>query len=459
MNIKTKLLIAMFTVGALTAGPAGGLYYLHTKDMLYKNAEKSKEEDLRRMALVVADNMEADDRVPIMNYIKKMKAADSSLRGITLTDKRGDVVAGTDSRMIGAPARPGTAAGAGALAWNMDVRSTVKHESLGMIKAIYDKEVMESDIRSALGEVTLKIIWIAAAGLALGVLAGLLLAVNITKPLTRLAGEARKVDAGNLEIDIEPKGNDEVARVTKSVKDMVVKLKALDELKDDFVNNVSHDLRSPLYTVMQYVGLMRSDKYGKLEPKQVEFLSHINNAAERLSSFVNDVLDVAKIKSGTYGLEFAEANLYDIAGDVLDFNRAVFADEKITAELSGERGSARLVCDAVAVRRVLSNLVGNAVKFTPEGGSIRVAVREAGKNLVCEVSDTGPGIDKADVERIFLRFAQGGKAVSGTGLGLSICRDLVELHGGVIKAESAPGRKGYGSVFSFTLPINKDGGR
>ncbi|MFH1367611.1 MAG: HAMP domain-containing sensor histidine kinase [Elusimicrobiota bacterium] len=460
MSIKTKLVMAMFMVGLLVAGPAGALFYVYTKNIQYRSAMEMKREDLRKMAIVVADNMEASDFVPIMNYIKKMKSSDSSLRGITLADKNGFVVADTDSDRIGrffSPKEVSAEQARDFLAFDMDVKSTVKKNPLGKMLVRYDRETIEQDARRSLHEVAGKIVWIALTGLLIGMLSGLVIALGIAKPLVKLARESAEVGAGNLEIKLEPRGKDEVARVTKAVKEMVGKLKVIDEMKDEFVNNVSHDLRSPLGIIKTYVAVLLTKKHGELGAEQAGFIKNIAKAADRLSNFVNNMLDTAKIKAGRFELDIAEENLYDIAHEAVNLNQQVAAEKKIELTIIGARENSGIKCDIEAIRRVLMNLISNAVKFTPESGRILVEVKAENGGIRCEVRDTGPGVSEDELTLIFRRFVQSGdparadKKKSGTGLGLSICREIIELHGGKIWAES---KHGNGSAFIFILKGN-----
>jgi signal transduction histidine kinase len=244
------------------------------------------------------------------------------------------------------------------------------------------------------------------------------------------------VSAGDLEINLQVSGSDEVAVVAREVRSMVGKLKELDRMKDDFVNNVSHELRSPLAAIKSYIEILQSGSFGSLTARQLEFIEIIKKATMRLSTFVNNILDIAKIKSGKFELDYAPANLCDIVSDVAQMEQPLFIEKSIESAIAGEREGAELSCDADSIKRVVINLVGNALKFTPARGKITMRVSGGAGTVRCEIADTGPRIDAADLPKLFNRFEQvsgdqvKGERKKGTGLGLAISRDIVEMHGG-----------------------------
>lgn len=247
--------------------------------------------------------------------------------------------------------------------------------------------------------------------------------------------------------------NQELQESKARVMAQFEELQKLDRLKTDFVNAVSHELRTPLTSIFGYVEFLEDELGGPLSPKQGEFVQQILLGAKRLEYLLNDLLDFARIEAGTFRLNKEESDFRAKVVEIVDSfqPQSEMAHIALTMELPEE--PLVLEMDPQRIGQVLINLVSNALKFTPAGGSVRVLARVEGNELCCEVQDTGVGIAHEDMSRLFKRFSQleaGVRSGKGTGLGLSISKALVEAHGGTIGVESEPG---HGSTFWFTLPL------
>lgn len=221
--------------------------------------------------------------------------------------------------------------------------------------------------------------------------------------------------------------------------------------RDEMLAVVSHDLRNPLSAILANAGVLvrRLPPGEDFEPihKRAEA---IRRSAERMNHLIRDLLDMARIDSRLLQIERAPHELGGLLGEAMEMFQPLAADRDVSLGLEMDDGNALLLCDRERVLQVLSNLMGNAVKFTPGGGSVRLVARCCESEVRLGVSDTGPGIAPEFLEQIFDRFWQvraSGRA--GAGLGLSIARGIVDAHGGRIWAESRPGQ---GSTFWFTLP-------
>ncbi|MDB5096400.1 MAG: histidine kinase, partial [Cyanobacteria bacterium RYN_339] len=241
-------------------------------------------------------------------------------------------------------------------------------------------------------------------------------------------------------------------RLEELMREQFDQLKALDLLKGEFVNAVSHDLRTPLTSILGYAEFLEDGIGGLLAGQQLEFVSHIQKAAQRLERLVDDLLDFARIEAGTFTLRQEQAELGELVAEIVASLRpqAEEAHLHLTLDLPAE--PLRLAVDFRRIQQVITNLLHNAIKFTPPGGTVAFRAIPSGAMLRCEVSDTGPGIAEEDIPRLFQRFAQlrEGRAKGGTGLGLSISKAIVEAHGGEIGVISQPGA---GATFWFTLPV------
>jgi two-component system, OmpR family, phosphate regulon sensor histidine kinase PhoR len=232
----------------------------------------------------------------------------------------------------------------------------------------------------------------------------------------------------------------------------VTDLKRLEAVRRDFVANVSHELRTPLSTIKGYAETLIDGAINDAENAH-EFVKIIYDDANRLALLVNDLLDLSKLESGKFVLEFDEVALKPIVEQVLSGLRKSAAMKKLAVSCYIPDALAKVKADESRISQVLLNLVDNAIKYTPEGGSVSIEVIEKQDSILVDIKDSGIGIPEKDIPRIFERFYRVDKGRSrmlgGTGLGLSIVKHIIQSHGGNVFVESVFGQ---GSTFSFTLP-------
>ncbi len=227
-------------------------------------------------------------------------------------------------------------------------------------------------------------------------------------------------------------------------------LKELDRLKGDFVNTVSHDLRSPLTAILGYVALI--ERAGEVNEQQAVFIQRVKDSVDSTTKLINDLLILGRIEVGS------EKDIESIAFSELVEERMeaykLRADEKnISFLLQAEKNLPEVVGNRTQLRQVADHLIGNEIKYTPESGEIRLMLREQANQLVLYVGDNGPGIHADDQKLIFEKFYRAKDVawdVEGTGLGLAIVKSIVDNHRGRIWVDSAPGE---GSIFTVVLPI------
>ena len=225
--------------------------------------------------------------------------------------------------------------------------------------------------------------------------------------------------------------------------------KRIDQMKSDFVHTVSHDLRSPLTAILGYVDLL--DRVGPLTDQQREFIQRVRISVHNITGLVNDLLDLGRIESGFEGQKEI-VPLDGILNYTLDNlnNQIVAKKQHLHIELSPHLPS--LQGDPIHLRQMLDNLIGNSIKYTPEGGDISVSVEAKGEQVILRISDTGPGIPPADQPHIFDKFYRASNvavAVPGSGLGLAIVKSIVDNHEGRIWVDSVIGQ---GTTFTVVLP-------
>ncbi len=236
----------------------------------------------------------------------------------------------------------------------------------------------------------------------------------------------------------------------------VTKQKELDEVKNRFVSNVTHELRTPIVAMQKAMTLLSSGAAGVVSSDQEKFLNIVSRNLGQLHRLVEDLLDMAKIESGTYRLKIVPTRLDRVAADVCDALETWSKTKDIKIARQFDKSLPEVPVDPDKITQVLNNLIGNAIKFTPNGGTITVKTAWAADStaVLLSVSDTGVGMTPENMKKLFGRFEQFGdqQGIVGTGLGLSITKEIVERHGGKIWAESESKK---GSTFTCTLPVKQ----
>jgi len=246
---------------------------------------------------------------------------------------------------------------------------------------------------------------------------------------------------------------EKVTRRTAELEKANTRLLELDRLKSDFLSTVSHELRTPLTSIRSFSEILLRYDVDDLE-KRRKFVGIINNEAERLTRMINDLLDLSKIEAGRLELFPEPLDLEPVFARSIDTSQPLFAEKGIKVISTIVESLPRVFADADRLHQVLTNLLANAVKFSPEGGTIKISGMMKEGFALISVADEGPGIPPDRLERIFERFHQVRDTQQphplGTGLGLTISREIVEKMGGKIWGESEPGE---GAMFLFTVPL------
>lgn len=256
---------------------------------------------------------------------------------------------------------------------------------------------------------------------------------------------------------------EEVHRATEDLQKANIRLKELDTLKDEFVSLASHELRTPLAAIRSYIWMAISGKGGEISQKQKYYLDRAFTSSERLIKLVNGMLNISRIESGRMAIQLARVDIVLLIHTTLEDIQPKLAERKLTVGVSVSENVPHVIADADKIQEVLINFLGNAVKFTPVGGRIRINIATEDGFVRVAVTDTGVGIAPTDVSRLFTKFGavRSGAtpdaiAAQSTGLGLYISKSIISMHGGQVRAFSAG--LGKGSTFSFTLPTYSDEG-
>jgi two-component system sensor histidine kinase ChiS len=319
--------------------------------------------------------------------------------------------------------------------------------------------------------------------LAFVLLATWMVAAQIVKPVSRLTEAATAIANGDLEQTVTIESKDELGVLAHSFNSMASQLKAsfqelatknqdlqkLDQLKDDFLANTSHELRTPMHGIIGIAEGLIDGIAGPLSQTVEDNLQLIITSGRRLTTLVNDILDFSKLKHDNIELQLRSIDIQPIIKVIIALSQPFIQQREVELIYVPRDDLPLIYADENRVQQILHNLIGNALKFTEAGQvEIRVEVLDTTTEpsasgdrpsgyLKISITDTGIGIEPEQCQRIFESFEQGdgstARRFGGTGLGLTITKRLVELHGGTISVDSTPGE---GSTFSFTLPIAAD---
>jgi two-component system, OmpR family, phosphate regulon sensor histidine kinase PhoR len=229
----------------------------------------------------------------------------------------------------------------------------------------------------------------------------------------------------------------------------ITHLKELDRIKTDFVNTVSHDLRSPLTAIYGFVGLL--DRVGPVNEQQVEFIHHIQSNVHQITSLIDDLLDLGRVEAD-YDLHMDPIDMQAIIGQVIENVQYQISEKKQEMSVSFSADSPLILGNTLHLQRMATNLIENAIKFSQPGGKISIKCGAEAGQFILKVADNGPGIPLDDQPHIFEKFFRGSNTsqdVPGTGLGLSIVKTIVDRHHGRIWLDSST----HGTTFTVIFPL------
>ena len=466
-SIRSKVLIALLAVTGVAFYLVSVLMQDLMGSMLLRNMTNDQMEKLNSLAVTLGEkwNHTSADEF----YKQVIEAARRNGGRLLVTDRDGKIVVDSYDRRVGERVNemeiyavldgnavqaygfhPGETAAA---AWSGVYASALLDESSRKNGAL----VLVTSIRQLTDALALlrrrMLIVFAAAILVVAVAMGAITRL-ITRPIRDLSEGIRSMSEGDFTKKVRVRGKDELAQLAAAFNQMEDQVRSLDETRSQFVSNASHELKTPLTTMKI---LLESILYGGDMDKDTrnEFLMDIDKEIDRLSRVVTDLLTLAHIDSNKLTLKREMIYLADVVQESIDRLEPMAGrkNQKVTFSIEDE---CEMFADAGKLEQVSYNLIGNAVKYTPEGGEIRIVLARSGRNAVLTVRDNGIGIPAEDLPHIFDRFYRVDKARTrtgdegGTGLGLSIVRQIVRLHAGTVTVSSEAGK---GTVFTVTLPL------
>jgi two-component system sensor histidine kinase GlrK len=298
----------------------------------------------------------------------------------------------------------------------------------------------------------------AALIIVLGITISFLITRSIARPISFLGQETKEIAKGRFHKITNIHSPPEIKHLAEDFNGMSERLEDLDKMKLDFISHVSHELRTPLTSIKAASSMALEGAFRNSPQDQNELLTVIRDECDRLIGAVNRVLDFSRMEARMMDYHFTDSELFPIIQRTILKLAPLAQRKRIGLELKPSSGLPRIKIDPDRIGQVIENLLGNALKFTSEGGKVVVAVavreRDDGRAFVLvSFSDSGCGIRKEHLEQIFERFKRidmGRETTMGTGLGLSIVKHIIAGHGGRIWVKSAPGK---GSTFSFALPV------
>jgi two-component system sensor histidine kinase GlrK len=275
---------------------------------------------------------------------------------------------------------------------------------------------------------------------------------TITKPIHTLIKGTEQIARGSFE-PIRISSRDEIALLASAMNDMSAKLKKINEYKADLMQQMMHEFRTPLQTILSALYIMKEQSSAPLNSEQVLMLDSIRSSVDRLTSFTNQLLDLAKLDAGKMEYRLQPTDLIDVITPAIVDARLIALEKNITITLDA-RPVPPILADGEKIFFIINNLLNNAIKYTNSGGTINVSVTHRGKSIKLSVEDTGVGILPEDLPKVFVKFYQATNveklSIKGTGLGLALVKAFTEGHGGTVRVASTVN---VGTTFTIELPV------
>jgi signal transduction histidine kinase len=478
MTLRSRLGLGLVIIAIILVGPLvfaiQSLYRLHDDAIALRDRDFAASfligglreglNDLRRQELALLFSKDAASRDAMDRQVRHVASLADSLSHFQLPAYARDI--GTSVALI---ANTAPAEYQAALANNTNLADSLSahgfvpalnHADSTVIRAERELRArtgqrVDEQAETIFGTARVSIIALILALILAGAIA-FWLTRSISGPIVDLKSGMAAVADGDLDytLGITPSATNEFGQLAISFQEMTRQLAELDKLKAEFVSVASHELKTPINVIIGYLQLLDEGVYGSLTPKQKDVHRTLVVQANTLLRLVKQLLDVSRFEAGGGRLEPRRITLANLLAEledafhVLSLQREVHFAVECCDGLPDE-----VYWDQDQINEVLGNLLSNAFKFTPRGGSIRLELAPADGGVLMEVRDTGAGIEPKQLPRIFDKFYQadnqGSARAIGTGLGLAIAKQIVDAHGGTISCESTPGT---GTVFRITLP-------
>lgn len=297
--------------------------------------------------------------------------------------------------------------------------------------------------------------WVLCISLGIGLTIPVLIYRSIIKDLNIIKKGIRHISEGDFAYRIQVGTGDELGLLADSFNDMALRLKKLDDMKSEFISVVSHELRTPLTSMKEAANLLLEGLTGPLIEKQRRLVEIMDQGIKRLLRTVTELLEMSRIESGMVELQKDMLDMNTIVASFISEFKPLSDTNGVELKISYLDSEGWVLADKNKILQVLTNLTHNAIKYSPEGSSVEIRIRNTDRNIVTEIEDHGKGIPEEDLPRVFEKFYQSRytRGHGGIGLGLAISKGIIQAHGGKMYVQS---NVGQGSVFSFSLPVARD---
>ena len=469
MKLRTKFsFLNSFLIIAVILGVSIFLF-IAEKRLLIQEMEKNQTNIIKGLAQVGKESLITNDEILLINYVNLVERTRGVMYAM-VTAPQGKILAHTDVDLLGTIANDTIAIKARS-SDELVTQSYVDKEKqnildvalpifidqnkMGIARIGFSRDSLHEIVEETLRETRRRIFGVAIVVLIIGFIGAIILAQMMTRPIKQMAKGAELIGQGKLDTTIVVKSNDELESLARDLNKMSSQLKEIDQLKKDFLASVTHELKSPLTSLIMYVDLFLEGAAGELTEKAKKFLKIMERSSKRLSRFIDDLLDMAKIERGKMEIKKEPLEILPIVSEIAELIKPQADEKDIEIAMNIPDNLPLVFVDGDRTRQIITNILSNSVKFTPEKGKISVNIQDEKEHFQVSISDTGIGIPPEQIGKIFDKFEQVKevrervKGPRGTGLGLAIVKSLVEAQGGKIWVESEVDK---GSTFYFTLP-------
>jgi signal transduction histidine kinase/ActR/RegA family two-component response regulator len=447
LKLKSRFTLVFAGLTILVVVLTEVFLFFSEKKQLMQKVEGELSESLGKFAGLCQESFITKNDILLINHLALLKK-DPRLAFAAFIDVNGRILAHTETNLIGSSLSSD-------VGHDLNLKSEIisaRGESIGRALVAYRHSTVEASINEVLSQDMRRFVGVAAVALAIALILGFYLAHSIAEPVGTVAAGALLLGTGKLDHRINIQRQDEIGVLAESFNHMAQKLQELDALKEEFVSMVSHELRSPLSGINGYVKILRQGGPGPVNERQQEFLGIIEQCSDRLTRLVNNILDLTKLETGMMEFDRKPFDMVQAGLEAIKLLTPEADKHQISLVLSMPH-LPQVLADADSMKQVFINLAHNALKFTPEGGTITIWGRAENAVLRFGVTDTGVGIPPDKIGQLFKKFEQIQETkkhakAKGTGLGLVIVKRLVEAHGSRIDVQS---QLGQGTTFSFCL--------
>ncbi|MBN2406541.1 MAG: HAMP domain-containing histidine kinase [Elusimicrobia bacterium] len=496
MKLRTKLSISASLLVMIVITGVSIVLFFAEKWLLTKELEKAQINIAKGLEQISEESLITENEIILINYLNQMKEVEALVYA-ELLNQSGEILAHTDIELLGKIDRePATMKALrsetlltqlyknnrGTEIFEISLPLLIESKRTATVKVGFSKKVMDAAISKNISRTRNLILVIAAGALIAGIAGALVLAHMMTVPIGKMEKGAALIGQGHLDTRIDVKSSDELGNLAADLNRMAGKLKELDDMKQGFISSVTHELRSPITAIRGYVNLILEGSTGQITREQRECLNTVAANTLRLGRFIDDVLDLAKIEAGMIEIKKEKINIGSVCAETVQLLKPLALEKKLDLRVEVPAAAGEITADPDKMKQVITNLVNNSLKFTPEGGSVTVSAcdfdpgslsdqarRVFGlapaafsglKMIKVEVKDTGIGIPEDSLKKVFSKFEQVSgakekvKGHKGTGLGLAIVEGIIAAHDGRIWVESVVDK---GTSFIFVIPKESSG--